>query len=235
MTFAELLEKMAAGQPLDNAEQQELVIQARRMQETSSLFASLIRPGTKILILDGLETQNAVIGSATAGNGDVNIDGDGIWMENNQAAFGFETTTGERYQLHLFADSSNFLHLVSTVAGKGIVQTIKLTDLSTPTFNFKESVIANKVHVNASLGVQGGIMSLDNEIGMYAEGSGGGATYLLINYTGTTPPTPPSSTTHIYLKGDKLIIQYDDAGTVRWKYLDLTGTGVTWVHTTSAP
>lgn len=52
----------------------------------------------------------------------------------------------------------------------------------------------------------------------------------------TTPANPSSSFEgHIYVKGGKLVIQYNDAGTVRYKYLDLTGTGVTWVHTTTAP
>ena len=51
-----------------------------------------------------------------------------------------------------------------------------------------------------------------------------------------TPSNPDSSVEgHVYVKGDKFIIQWNDAGTVRYKYLDLTGTGVTWVHTTTAP
>lgn len=50
-------------------------------------------------------------------------------------------------------------------------------------------------------------------------------------------PTNPSSgaQTLLYMKGDKLVVAYNDAGTVRYKYLDLTGTGVTWTHTTTAP
>ncbi|MEW6210918.1 MAG: ubiquitin-activating E1 FCCH domain-containing protein [Acidobacteriota bacterium] len=52
----------------------------------------------------------------------------------------------------------------------------------------------------------------------------------------TTPANPGSSNEgNIYIKSNKLIIQWNDAGTVRYKYLDLTGTGVTWVHTTTAP
>lgn len=51
-----------------------------------------------------------------------------------------------------------------------------------------------------------------------------------------TPATPAaSSEAKIYVKGSKLVVQYNDAGTVRYKYLDLAGTGVTWVHTTTAP
>lgn len=40
---------------------------------------------------------------------------------------------------------------------------------------------------------------------------------------------------HVYVKGDKLFAQYNDGGTVRYKYLDLTGTSATWTHTTVAP
>ncbi len=47
--------------------------------------------------------------------------------------------------------------------------------------------------------------------------------------------TPQNGAANIYLKGSKLIVQYDDVGTIRYKYLDLAGTGVTWVHTTVAP
>lgn len=51
-----------------------------------------------------------------------------------------------------------------------------------------------------------------------------------------TPASPTQGTeANCYLKDDKFIIQFDDAGTTRYKYLDLTGTGVTWVHTTTAP
>lgn len=42
-------------------------------------------------------------------------------------------------------------------------------------------------------------------------------------------------TTELYFKGSKLIAKYDDGGTVRYKYLELSGTGVTWVHTTTEP
>lgn len=50
-------------------------------------------------------------------------------------------------------------------------------------------------------------------------------------------PTDPTIGTEarIYVKGDLFIIQFNDGGTVRYKYLDLTGVGVTWVHTTTAP
>lgn len=52
----------------------------------------------------------------------------------------------------------------------------------------------------------------------------------------TTPSNPTSDNqAKIYLKANKLIFQFNDAGTVRYKYLDLTGTGVTWVAATTPP
>lgn len=53
----------------------------------------------------------------------------------------------------------------------------------------------------------------------------------------TTTPTNPSSGAGVvmYHKANLFVLAYNDAGTMRYKYLDMTGTGVTWVHTTSAP
>lgn len=50
-------------------------------------------------------------------------------------------------------------------------------------------------------------------------------------------PTAPEDRTecNVYMKSDKIIFAYNDAGTIRYKYLDLSGTGVTWVQTTTAP
>ncbi|MDX1418092.1 MAG: hypothetical protein R3293_28075 [Candidatus Promineifilaceae bacterium] len=39
----------------------------------------------------------------------------------------------------------------------------------------------------------------------------------------------------IYIKSSYLIIKYNDAGTTRYKYLDLSGTGTSWTHSTSEP
>jgi len=58
----------------------------------------------------------------------------------------------------------------------------------------------------------------------------------IIKDAAATPASPIDGTTvNMYLKGGKIIYQYNDAGTIRYKYLDLTGTGTTWVHTTVAP
>jgi len=69
--------------------------------------------------------------------------------------------------------------------------------------------------------------------GVFAAGVSGAVT---LQEQSATPANPTSgSEGRVYVKGDKLIFQFNDAGTVRYKYLDMTGTGVTWVHTTTAP
>jgi len=52
----------------------------------------------------------------------------------------------------------------------------------------------------------------------------------------TTPGAPTAnSDAKIYVRNNKLIVEFNDAGLTRFKYLDLTGSGVTWVHTTTGP
>lgn len=69
----------------------------------------------------------------------------------------------------------------------------------------------------------------------FTDGSTGGAALQLFPKS-ATPASPASSAeANFYVKGNKFVIQYNDAGTVRYKYLDLTSTTVTWTATTSAP
>jgi len=58
--------------------------------------------------------------------------------------------------------------------------------------------------------------------------------HLLQRSTAPVPQTS-SSDSYTYMSGSKFVIVYNDGGTVRYKYLDMSGTGVTWVHSTSAP
>jgi len=59
----------------------------------------------------------------------------------------------------------------------------------------------------------------------------------LARYTSTPPLSGLVSggDSAIYMKDSKLVFAYNDAGTMRYKYLDLSGTDVTWVHTIVAP
>lgn len=64
------------------------------------------------------------------------------------------------------------------------------------------------------------------------------ATNKTLGLVATGTPTAFNNEANIYVKSNKLIIQYVDGawpGTTRYKYLDLTGTGATWTHTTTPP
>lgn len=60
--------------------------------------------------------------------------------------------------------------------------------------------------------------------------------YMQFNERSTTPTGGTAGDMcRVYMKADKFIIRYTEGGTTRYKYLDLTGSSVTWVHTTTAP
>lgn len=74
-----------------------------------------------------------------------------------------------------------------------------------------------------------------NATGLVVGGSNQNQHIRMVALDETTPSDPISTTfVHMYLKDDKIVFQFND-GTLRYKYLDLSGIGVTWVHTTSAP
>jgi hypothetical protein len=65
---------------------------------------------------------------------------------------------------------------------------------------------------------------------------GGSDAVLTIAETGNTPTVPATQDkARIYIKGDKLVIQFKDGANTRYKWLALTGTGVTWQQNTTAP
>lgn len=73
--------------------------------------------------------------------------------------------------------------------------------------------------------------------GVVIQGGSVSRSYLTLEENAGAIPTDLGSGAEgrIYIKGDKLVIQFNDGGTYRYKYLALNGTGVTWVHTTTAP
>lgn len=257
MNLADILGKLADGQTLSANEKQDMMLQVRRMQEAEALLTSLIQPGTKILNVDGLVTRdakieaatitdadivNATIDQTTTGKGDVSMDDQGIWVTNQQAAFGFEDTVGNRFNLYLYSSGDDYLGLINDIAGKGIEMFCKMTDLTASRLTWvQDDVQANRMKFWLQEGTQGlrAVFGQGSDVELYVKGTVGGATFLRMSPTLVNPPTPTNTTSgvapQIYIKGTKIVFQFEDAGTVRYKYLDLSGTGVTWVHTTVAP
>jgi hypothetical protein len=112
-------------------------------------------------------------GTIKAGAGDVTIDGDGIWITNQQASFGFEDTGGNRFNLYIYSDGNDAIGIINSIAGKAINQTIKLTDASTPILRWSEAPgLANTSQLNAAAGADGGIISIDTEVVIWAKKDG---------------------------------------------------------------
>ncbi len=64
----------------------------------------------------------------------------------------------------------------------------------------------------------------------------GSSAAISLNENSATPSTPATGTeARIYMKADRLIIQYRDGTTTRYKSLLLTGTGSSWSHSLTAP
>ena len=77
-------------------------------------------------------------------------------------------------------------------------------------------------------GAAGGHVLVTNDLGIQG--------FATLTEQTATPGDPTSGAeVRAYMKADKFILQFNDGGTVRYKYLDLTGTGITWIHTTVAP
>lgn len=65
---------------------------------------------------------------------------------------------------------------------------------------------------------------------------GGSDAVITIAETSNTPSNPDQGTeARIYVKGDKLIVQFNDGGTLRYKYLNLSGIDTLWHYSATAP
>ena len=249
MRFSEILSKMVDGQTLSVEEKQTIVQEARRMEENSALLSSIVKPGTKILVLDGVDVTDANVINAniidakivSAEAGDVVLDEFGIFIRYGSIygiTFG---DSGGGNRIRILSSSGDQLQFQNELGNIEFV--VDMTDGSTPFFVVGEDdTLANRFIVEIPSGTQGARLMMFGDTGsgqeglfeVRTQGSGGGSTFMRMRETSTTPPNPGSlDSYHMYIKSDKLVIQFNDGGTVRYKYLDLTGTGVTWQHTTT--
>ena len=85
--------------------------------------------------------------------------------------------------------------------------------------------------VATAIGVRGSAKNGTANFGLYALNGGIGFAEETV-----TPADPTSSNEmRMYLKADTIVFQFNDAGTVRYKSLVLSGTTVTWVASTTPP
>ncbi|MBK7885116.1 MAG: hypothetical protein IPJ81_16025 [Chitinophagaceae bacterium] len=125
-----------------------------------------------------------------------------------------------------------------TTGPKGSTPNLGVTQNGSVCVGTMTPVAATKLTIVGATNISGNIIQTGNitQTGIL-DVTGNEAITGFTKYKQTTAPPSPANGTecHSYYRNNKYIIQYNDGGTVRYKYLDLTGTGVTWVHTTIAP
>lgn len=179
MAFSDIIKKLAdSSEVLSQTEKDELYIEARNLEKAASLFNGMVIPGTSSLQVDGLTANraqivDAEIQSATAGGGDVMIDGEGVWIRNQQAAFGFEDTSSQRFNIFLFSDGNDNLGLINEIPGRGIRMLNTMTNGVAPNLYYKENPITpNLNQFSIEPGTAGTLFSLGSDVLIYADNDG---------------------------------------------------------------
>lgn len=174
-------------------------------------------------------------GKFIAAGGNVEISGAGIKISEGDVGQSWLTfldvNNNEIFSIKVASGSMNFQTLLN---GSKQSFFIKMTNGDTPYLDWSEDPnVNNKTYFGVSRGVQGALLDMGN-VKLSGEGSSGGSSYVELTTT-ANPSITDANKTKIYMVGNKLVLQILDGATTRYKYLDLAGTGVTWIHTTTAP
>lgn len=230
--FSELLKKLASGEKLSSIEQDNLFLQARKLEQAEALLTFMIKPGTNTLKIDNLHANDILIA-----NRDVEIDEFGVFFKNQEGEIGYETTDGDPEGVTVSVDATDTLILKNKTGVAGVEMQIDDSSHNVMYADFHEDNVAGELEMYLSGATNGVRINLMDAVYLYSKALGLDYSFLQL------PPSPNPDTTFLaassgaqfYVKGGKFIVRYSDAGTIRYKYIDLTGTGATWTHTTTPP
>lgn len=145
-------------------------------------------------------------------------------------------TSPAPYLSNLVSQLNAALDLLSTVAGSTPVTTDYLPDSTLPR---KDGSVGEMRHFADAAGLRLYIGLEDasrNFRWQRIHLSETEPVTLTLPDVGETPANPTQSAEgRLYMNGGKLVVQYNDAATIRYRYMDLVGTNVAWTHTTTAP
>lgn len=182
-------------------------------------------------------------GKLLAGANAVVLDSDGVSLyedavSSRSAIKWYNTSDVEAMR---FTFGTGTFQFQSLLDGGEFLTHLTFSDATTPYYTFVEDA---EQALRTLFEIQGGasgarfLMVADgvNRIDMRAGDDTDDPTFIRLYDSVVTPPAPTEFwEVNFYLRNNKFVIQYDDLGTVRYKYLDLSGTGVTWTHSTTAP
>lgn len=178
-------------------------------------------------------------GSLKAGGGDVMMDTDGITLTAGTYTTNRLTwksgTTGIS-ELYGYSDTPNLTETTMlTAVGNGTNPYGRValqawhngSNSSDMSYLWITSGSASSSAGEIYANTNGNIVLLADRVRMYAP--------LNLQPQATPSGLVADTDANVYVRNNKLIVQYNDGGTTRYKYLPLSGTSVTWVHTTTAP
>lgn len=241
MTFAEVMDKLTKGEQLTEIEKQTAVREAKRLEDAASLILGMVRPGTGTLQVDHMVANDAQIhdadivtatvsgtmtvdGTISAGTDHVRLTSSGIdIIEGPSASYlNFYDTNGSTLRAYLGTDVGG-LDILGCIPGESISLIVRTTANETPSIVIREDPnTANAINYSFGRGSAGGVVVIP-----VAE---------LVNDMQTPGTGLVSGVNHqLYTYGSRVVFRYNDSGTIRYKWLDMAGTGVTWVHSTTPP
>lgn len=248
MAFSDIILKLAeASNVLSPSEKQELYLEARNIEQAASQTTTMVIPGTSTVSVDGLIAKNAnifnseivtatitdatitnatvtnaTITDAAISNGEVVIDANGINIQTGAAAgdtpnaITWEYSGTEAARIIDYVATANYLRMYAQA----------LTGKNTYTEIVADSPAGKTAQINLSVvegGVSAGNATLKNS---YFEVLGvpiHALNTIVVSENGTPSQSLTANTdAQIYVKGNKLIVKYNDAGTTKYYYFDLT-------------
>jgi hypothetical protein len=225
MELYTLLDKMGRAAGLNDAELSFLRDEIRAGQEVTSLIKSMIQTGTGILYVNGLRVAG----------GAVVIDNDAIVISNT-------SNTNDPFIIFKSSDNTTLGRIFTNSVGN-----LEIDAFGYDVNNEERKLVLRAQHDDGLTNISTievisnnddsgeDIITLSSDVVHLVGDSKLWGSNMLVEQS-STPANPTSgSQTNMYMKADKLVFQYNHAGTIRYYYLDLTSGAGTWTHTTSAP
>ena len=184
---------------------------------------------------------SAANGKLYASAGGVIIDSSGVSIGqgiDGSAHIRFEDNSGTFGTIGVGSDGDDLYIFNNVVSDGRIIFQLKFADGSFSTISYREDTLqAGRAQLNIAPTDMGAKFSMQDEIRIEAKGPSGGSNRFRLRGVNNTPENPSDANdeVNIYQKGNLFVLMFNDGGTIRFKSLDLTGTGVTWVHSTTPP